>query len=137
MNELSWAETKQRVHQRANFRCEYCQTPQLATGQAMHVEHIIPDGGDELSNLCLACPTCNLSKARATSVPDPESGDIVPLFNARQQRWSDHFEWFDDGRIIAGKTRIGRATVSRLKMNQLRVVEARNIWILAGIYPPE
>lgn len=137
MAKLSWAETVRQVHQRANFRCEYCQTPQLAIGQAMHVEHIIPDGGDDLINLCLACPSCNLSKAQAISAPDPISGDIVSLFNARQQQWSDHYEWREDGKIVAGKTSIGRATISRLKMNQLRVVEARNIWIIAGIHPPD
>jgi len=136
MAKLSWAETVRQVHQRANFRCDYCQTPQLATGQAMHVEHIIPDGGDNLINLCLACPSCNLSKAQAISAPDPISGDIVSLFNARQQQWSDHYEWREGGKIVAGKTSIGRATISRLKMNPLRVVEARNIWILAGIHPP-
>lgn len=137
MNDLSWAEKVRRVHQRANFRCEYCQTSQHATGQAMHVGHIIPDGGDGLSNLCLACPTCNLSKARATSALDPETEDEVALFNPHQQKWSDHFEWRDDGRVVSVKTSMGRATVSRLKMNQLRVLESRNIWILAGIHPPE
>ena len=97
MAKISWLETARHVHQRANFRCEYCQTPQLATGQAMHVEHIIPDTRDDLINLCLACPSCNLSKARATSAPDPISNDVVPLFNPRQQQWSDHYEWRDDG----------------------------------------
>ena len=40
MRELSWAETVRRVHQRADNRCEYCQTAQRVMGQAMHVEHI-------------------------------------------------------------------------------------------------
>jgi hypothetical protein len=65
MSELSWAETMRRVHQRAENRCEYCQTAQRVMGQAMHVEHMYPDGPDALENLCLPCPSCNLSKAQA------------------------------------------------------------------------
>jgi hypothetical protein len=45
---------------------------------SMHVEHINPNGGDDPENLCLVCPTCNLSKSRATSALDPITGMIVP-----------------------------------------------------------
>ena len=136
MSELSWAETIRRVHQRAVNRCEYCQTAQRVIGQAMHVEHIHPDGRDDLENLCLSCPSCNLSKARATTAPDPETDESVPLFNPRTQSWSEHFEWIQNGQIIRGLTPTGRATVARLRMNQPRIVEARSIWILAGVHPP-
>jgi hypothetical protein len=105
-------------------------------GQAMHVEHIHPDGFDALENLCLSCPNCNLSKAQATAAPDPETGEIVPLFHPRIQSWSEHFEWIQKGQILRGLTPTGRATVVRLRMNQPRIVEARSIWILAGIHPP-
>ena len=135
MSELSWAETIRRVHQRAGNRCEYCQTAQRVMGQAMHVEHIFPDGGNNPDNLCLSCPSCNLSKARATSAPDPETGESVPLFNPRIQSWSDHFEWVQNGRVMHGLTGTGRATIMRLRMNQPRIVEARSIWVLAGVHP--
>jgi len=137
MSELSWAEAVRRVHQRAGNRCEYCQTAQRVIGQAMHVEHVNPDGADDLENLCLACPTCNLSKARATSAPDPETNTVVPLFNPRTQVWSEHFEWTQNGTIVQGRTSGGRATAVRLRMNQPRIVEARSIWVLAGVHPPE
>ena len=83
MNDLSWAEITRLVHERAHFRCEYCQTAQRITGQAMHVDHIDPDGLDTLENLCLACANCNLSKAQATSGPDPLTDASVTLFNPR------------------------------------------------------
>jgi len=136
MSELSWAETVRRVHQRAANRCEYCQTAQRVIGQAMHVEHIHPDGSDDLENLCLSCPSCNLSKARATSASDPATDEPVPLYNPRARNWSEHFEWIQNGQIIRGLTPIGRATVVRLRMNQPRIVEARSIWMLAGVHPP-
>ena len=136
MSELSWTETVRRVHQRAANRCEYCQTAQRVMGQAMHVEHIHPDGPDALENLCLSCPGCNLSKARATAAPDPETDETVPLFHPRSQSWSEHFEWIQNGQVLRGLTPTGRATIVRLRMNQPRIVEARSIWILAGIHPP-
>lgn len=136
MSELSWAETVRRVHQRAKSRCEYCQTAQRVIGQAMHVEHINPDGHDDLANLCLSCPNCNLSKARATSAPDSATDEIVPLFHPRTQNWSEHFEWIQNGQLLRGLTPTGRATVVRLRMNQSRLVEARSLWVLAGVHPP-
>ena len=50
--------------------------------------------------------------------------------------WQEHFEWIDNGLRLQGKTPIGRATISRLKMNQERIVRARRNWILAGNHPP-
>ena len=137
MSNLSWAETVRRVHERAAYQCEYCQTGQRVIGQAMHVEHINPGGDNDLDNLCLSCPSCNLSKAQATSAPDPETGAIVPLFNPRQQIWSQHFEWFQAGTLIQGLTPVGRATVVRLRMNRVRIVEARKVWVRAGEHPPD
>lgn len=118
MNDLSWTETRRLVHERAGYLCEYCQTSQHITAQAMHVDHIDPSGGDVLDNLCLACGNCNLSKAHAISALDPATNDEVPLFNPRVQLWSEHFEWIHDSTIHNGRTSIGRATVERLKINQ-------------------
>lgn len=136
MSDLSWAELVRRVHQRADFRCEYCQTSQRVTGQAMHVDHIDPDGADELDNLCLACGNCNLSKARANDAPDPVTGQIVDLFNPRKQIWAEHFQWTAEGTQLIGQTPAGRATIEPLKINQTRVVDARVFWVRLGLHPP-
>ena len=137
VSDLSWAETKRRVFDRANSCCEYCQTCEYNTGQPMHTEHIIPDGNDELDNLCLSCASCNLSKGQATQAIDPESNTMVALFNPRIQHWSEHFEWIDGGLRLRGKTNCGRATIVRLKINQERVVRARRQWIRANSHPPK
>lgn len=136
MSELSWAATVRLVYERASNCCEYCQTCQSVCGQAMHVEHIEPGAGDQPENLCLSCPSCNLSKAKATSALDPESGNRVMLFNPRKQLWRDHFEWIDGGVRIKGRTSTGRATVERLKMNIERIATARQVWMMAGKHPP-
>lgn len=137
MNSLSWAEKVRLVHERAAFQCEYCQTGQRVTGQAMHVEHINPAGGNDLDNLCLSCASCNLSKAQAVSAPDSETGEVVPLFNPRTQVWSVHFEWIQNGTMLRGLTPTGRATVVRLQMNLSRIVNARKVWVRAGEHPPK
>jgi hypothetical protein len=105
----------------------------------MHVEHIIPAarGGQTVEeNLWLACPLCNGSKGVKTTERDPASGNIVVLFNPRQQNWNDHFAWSDNGLEIIGKTSIGRATVIALKLNNHFLVTARSRWSLAGWHPP-
>jgi hypothetical protein len=136
MPDLSWAKTVQLVHERANYCCEYCQTCQKIIGQAMHVEHINPNGGNELDNLCLACATCNLSKAQATAAIDPETGKEVQLFNPRRQQWSEHFLWIDRGIQLQGLTPVGRATIERFGMNLERLIVARSLWIKTGAHPP-
>lgn len=137
MSELSWAELVLRVYERANLLCEYCQTSQRITGQAMHVDHIDPDGEDSLDNLCLSCSNCNMSKARATSAPDPDTGDTVSLFNPRTQVWAEHFEWIENGTMLRGLTAVKRATIVRLQMNIARMVNARRVWVRAGEHPPD
>jgi len=58
------------------------------------------------------------------------------LFNPRRQRWPEHFEWSEDGTQIVGLTDCGRATVEALKMNNPRIVRARQLWISVGWHPP-
>lgn len=137
MNDLSWNATKRLVYTRANGCCEYCQTCEANSGQAMHVEHINPAAQNTTDNLCLSCANCNLSKAKAITAIDPETGDEVALFNPRAQTWEDHFEWIESGLRLLGLTPIGRATIIRLKINQDRVLIARRRWIAGGFHPPK
>jgi len=136
MSELSWNTVRKLVYERANGCCEYCQTCEENTGQAMHTEHIDPQGGDGLDNLCLSCSNCNLSKAKATTALDPEISEHVSLFNPRTQIWSQHFVWIDGGLRLHGLTSTGRATIQRLKINQERVLVARQRWVSGGFHPP-
>ena len=103
----------------------------------MHIEHIFPNGSNQLDNLCLSCSNCNLSKGIVTSARDPETGTISSLFNPRTEKWDEHFRWIEGGEKLQGKTPTGRVTIIRLKMNQLRLVKARRNWIIAGNHPPK
>ena len=137
MSEGSWTETKLFVYERANAICEYCQTTEANIGQTLHIDHILPNGRDGIDNLCIACWSCNSYKHKATSAIDSLTGERVPLFNPRNQKWTDHFEWDTNGTRIYGKTAIGRATVARLRMNRAVVVIARDRWVQSGYHPPK
>jgi hypothetical protein len=131
------AALRRRVTQRAQERCEYCQTPQAIVVE-MEIDHIIPlsvGGRTVLDNLCLACIGCNAFKLDAEAAADPQTGRRVALFNPRAQDWTEHFAWSDDGTRIVGLTPSGRATVARLRMNRERVVVARRLWAEAGWHP--
>jgi len=108
-------------------------------GMPLHVEHIVPlaAGGETIeTNLWLACPLCNGHKATRTYFPDPLDGVETRLFNPRQQLWSEHFRWSDDGLEIIGLTAVGRATVEALRLNNEHLRRARRRWLMAGWQAP-
>jgi hypothetical protein len=113
------AATRRRVRARASDRCEYCGMAQVHDPFfTFHIEHIIPrqhGGGDDLSNLALACVQCNSHKGPNLAGIDPETGEITPLFDPRKQNWEEHFERREAW--IIGRTPTGRTTVRVLAMN--------------------
>lgn len=130
---------RERVSKQARYRCGYCLTSQKITGMQLDIEHIIPEargGKTEEANLWLACPDCNGYKGDQMEAPDPETGETVPLFNPRQQRWSEHFAWKTAGDEIIGRTPTGRATILALKLNRALLVSARREWVRVGWQPP-
>ena len=50
--------------------------------------------------------------------------------------WQDHFSWDKSKTEIIGKTAIGRATITALKMNRSSLVRVRTMWIKLGEHPP-
>ncbi len=112
------AELRHLIRLRARGRCEYCMLPEHAVDVPFHVEHTLArqhGGSDDWSNLCLACDRCNLHKGPNMYSIDPDTGESVPLFHPRQQRWDEHFSWI--GAEIAGTSATGRATARLLNMN--------------------
>lgn len=121
------AATRTLVRQRAENRCEYCQTHQDDSPlAALHVEHIRPlkhGGSDDDSNLCLACIDCNLHKGSNLTGVDPHTEVVTLLFHPRSQRWNEHFRW--DGIHLVGLTDVGRTTIRVLCMNSDEQLELR------------
>ncbi|NJL55771.1 HNH endonuclease [bacterium] len=136
---------KQTIRERAGYLCEYCHSPERLSANRFTVDHVIPKslgGSDELDNLALACRRCNERRYNFVAGIDPETQEIVPIFNPRQQKWTDHFIWRNQGVVIEGTSPIGRTTCLRLDLNDTRYPEAdsiretRRFWIQTGLHPP-
>lgn len=134
-------EVEQRVFAAARARCGYCLSPRHLIMARLEIEHIIPlskGGTNDEANLWLACPLCNRYKGDKTSAIDPETGEEIPLFNPRTQKWSEHFQWSADGLRILGITSVGRATVNALHLSDDEdAITVRSYWIVAGWHPPQ
>lgn len=124
------------VADRAAHRCEYCLLHDEDSFYPHHIDHIVSrkQGGASVpSNLAYACLRCNLWKGSAAGVPDPETGELVPLFNPRSDEWAQHFAL--DGNFIMPLSSKGSATVHLLKLNHSRRLSERELLISAGRFP--
>ncbi len=120
-------------------RCAFCQAQEAIIGQLLEVDHIQPTsagGKTVLTNLCLACRSCNNRKSNRLSGHDATTNQDVPLYNPRSGSWDDHFEWVEQGLKIVGLTPVGRATINALDMNNSLLVRSRAFWIIGGWHPP-
>jgi len=128
------ARTRKHVRQRADHRCEYCRLwQQFAPVVRFQIEHIRArqhGGDDALENLALACPRCNGFKGTNLAAIDPETDELVTLFNPRTDVWMEHFVLV--GIELHGLTAVGRATVELLRMNATDRLKARAALIERG-----
>ena len=133
--------TRQRVAERARHTCEYCRHRDDYIYDSFEIEHIIPLAhplsSNALRNLAYACGGCNGFKGVKTHATDPDTGEEVPLYNPRQQRWSDHFAWTPDYTQMIGLTPTGRATVDALRLNRVGLQNLRRSLHRDGQHPPE
>lgn len=125
------------VIQRAENRCEYCGISQIGQVATFHIDHIVPvvAGGETIAeNLALACVSCSLRKGARQNLEDSETGEVVSIFNPRQQAWKEHFDW--NGVEVVGLTATGRATVQALDLNRATMLAIRAEEELLGRHPP-
>jgi hypothetical protein len=116
------------VAKRAKYRCEYCHAPESFFPHRLCLDHIIPessDGPTATANLALCCYGCQQQKLAFETGIDPASKKQSRIFHPRRQRWTRHFRWSNDNLRIVGLSRVGRATIERLAMNNDRQIEAR------------
>lgn len=128
------------IAEQAGRRCGYCLTQEAIVGAPMEIDHLFPEslgGSTEEDNLWLACSLCNDHKGDRVAAPDPETGEVVRLFNPRHQSWAEHFAWTVEGDRIVGLTPMVRATAIALNLNRPALVRARRAWVDAGWHPPE
>ncbi|MCP4359224.1 MAG: HNH endonuclease [Chloroflexi bacterium] len=123
------------VEARASKKCEYCRLPQTASLHKHEPDHIIlrqHGGTTDASNLALACFRCNRYKGPNVGSFDPETGELVPFFNPRNQVWKTHFA-FDEA-TLRPLTAEARVTIKILRLNDDKRVAERIRLIKAGLY---
>lgn len=129
------ATLRQTIYELDGARCAYCHTPVHLTVTTFEIDHIVPKsrgGGGDLDNLCLSCPTCNRYKGSQQYVQDFQTGELVSLFNPRQEEWDTHFQWDETGTLILSLSQVGRVTIHTLQMNRKLLVELRALWQKMG-----
>ena len=102
-----------------------------------HLDHVIAGqhaGSDDPGNLAWACQRCNLCKGTNLSAMDPDSAQVVRLFNLRADEWNQQFK-IESERLV-GVTPTGRATVWLLRINSAERRELRMELMALGRWPP-
>ncbi len=113
----------------------YCRLPQEASLLPHTVDHIRAKkhrGPTTPLNTCWACAYCNGAKGSNAAGYDPETDELVRLFNPRTDDWHSHFFW--DGPELEGKTPVARVTIEVLRINDPDRIEHRRLLIIAGLF---
>ncbi len=130
---------RDRVFERAKGCCEYCFSQQKFSMDTFSVDHILPrskGGSDNLDNLALSCQGCNACKYNRIATLDPQTNQMVPLYNPRTDAWIQHFTWSEDRTDILGLTSTGCATIKALQLNRPGNQNLRRVLHPLGKHPP-
>ena len=124
------AQLRRTVIERARSCCEYCLQPAAFAFCSHQIDHIIAEkhGGKTVdNNLALACKLCNTLKGSDLASIDPESQEIVRLYQPRHDRWQDHFQLKESE--LVPLTAIARTTIWLLHLNQDDRLRERLVWL--------
>ena len=130
------AALRRQIVTRAGNCCEYSLLNADDAWFPHEPDHIMSEkhgGPTTAGNLALACFDCNRFKGSDIASRDPETNELVPLFDPRQDRWTDQFV-IKVGTIRA-LTPIARATARLLRFNLPERTEVRETLAKSGRYP--
>lgn len=131
------AALRRAVAERARHSCEYCGISDDVTLTPHEPDHIVGvqhGGPTTLDNLAYTCFRCNRFKGPNVATRDPQTGQLVALFNPRTERWSAHFRLTEEE--IVPLTAIGRGTAFLLRFNDEQRVLLRAELLRQGRYRP-
>ena len=123
------------VIERAHDRCEYCLQPSALAFCSHEIDHVIAEkhgGATAEENLALACKLCNTFKGSDIASIDPESQEVVRLYQPRRDRWQDHFKI--QQAEFTPLTPIARTTVWLLQLNRGDRLQERSLWLASKLF---
>ena len=82
-----------------------------------------------MSNLALACRSCNLFKSDFVPTDDES------IFNPRVDHWFVHFRFDEESGLLIGLTDLGTRTVERLRLNEPHAIMSRTQWAILKLFP--
>jgi len=129
------AELRATVVLRANSSCECCLLHDSDAAFPHEVDHVVSrkhGGQTTANNLAYACMICNRYKG-SNIASLTGSGDLIRLFNPRQDRWIDHFRL--NGPVVEPLDEIGEVTARVLRLNSAERVVRRGILQQLRRYP--
>ena len=132
------AELRRLVQLRARNVCEYCLIHHSDTYLGCQIDHVISEkhGGMTLEdNLAYACTFCNRSKGSDLGSISEFTRQLVPFYNPRKQKWSDHFQIRDTA--IEAITPTGEVTARILGFNMIERQFERKELSSLGRYPSD
>ena len=127
---------RRRVTERASGLCEYCLLHPRDAWFGHQIDPVISrqhGGGMVFANLALACLDCHLAKVSNLEPLTSRSGNLIPFFNPRRDRWSEHFNL--NGHRIEPISDTGSVTCRILGFNASRRLMERRALFLKERYP--
>ncbi|MEO1792499.1 MAG: HNH endonuclease signature motif containing protein [Cyanobacteria bacterium J06629_19] len=131
------AQLRRIVAERAYDCCEYCLQPAAFAFCSHEIDHVIAEkhGGKTIeNNLAFACKLCNTLKGSDLASIDPNSKEVVRLYQPRQDHWHNHFQCKEAELIPL--TDIARTTVWLLQLNRADRLMERPLWLDSGLAAP-
>ncbi len=128
------AQLRRVVAERTKNCCAYCLQPEVFAFCSHEIDHVIAEkhGGETVAgNLALACKLCNTYKGSDIASVDPESREIVRLYQPGRDRWSEHFRL--EGAELVPLSAIARTTVWLLELNRAERLEERPFWLASRL----
>lgn len=122
------------VSDRAGNCCEYCLQPEVFAFCSHEIDHIIAEkhGGETVAdNLALACKLCNTFKGSDIASVDPESQEIIRLYQPGRDRWQAQFR-LEEGELVPLNA-VARTTVKLLQINRSVRLQERLLWLASGL----
>ncbi len=114
---------RQKIRQKADFKCEYCEISETDSGGELTIDHFKPqsqNGGDAENNLVYCCFRCNTYKSDYWNI-EPNQ---IRLFNPRTDKRNEHF-WLSESGILFALTEVGEFTIQLLRLNRKPLVTKR------------